>query len=73
MRSLVSGVYLHYQIYLLRKLYVPANQTVHVHSAMLVDWFSCYETRQMSYEKISQGFAVSDQAWQYIRGGIKKF
>ena len=45
---------------------MPANQTVHVHSAMLVDWFSCYETRQMSYEKISQGFAVSDQAWQYI-------
>ena len=44
---------------------MPANQTVHVHSAMLVDRFSRYETRQM-FEKISQGFAVSDQAWQYI-------
>ena len=43
---------------------MPAYQTVHVPSAMLIDWFFRYETRQMSYEKISQGFAVSDQAWQ---------
>ena len=27
---------------------MPANQTVNVHNVMLVDWFSCYETRQMS-------------------------
>ena len=45
---------------------MPANQTVYVPSAMLVDWLSRYETRQMSHEKISQGFAVSDQAWQYM-------
>ena len=44
---------------------MPANQTVHVPRAILVDWFSRYETRQM-FEKISKGFAVSDQAWQYI-------
>ena len=45
---------------------MPANRTVHVPRAMLVDWFSRYDTRQISYEKISQGFAVSDQAWKYM-------